>query len=95
MEHIQQVQELQQLQHSYPQQSQQQYRRKPLEKMVGALLLDKVFRESFLSNPTSRAEAVVVEPELPETFRRTFDRSYSSRGSFDCFYSHKLYTTIL
>lgn len=53
MENLQWVQELQQ-----SQQQQQQYRRKPLEKMVGALLLDRVFRESFLSNPTSRPDAV-------------------------------------
>lgn len=58
MENLQWVQELQQPQQSRPQQPQQQYRRKPLEKMVGALLLDRVFRESFISNPTSRPDAV-------------------------------------
>ena len=54
------MENLQQPQLSRPQQSQQsQYRRKPLEKMVGALLLDRIFRKSFLSNPTSRPNTVV------------------------------------
>ena len=37
---------------------QKQYRRKPLEKLVGALLLDKVFRDSFLQNPEMRPQVV-------------------------------------
>ncbi len=34
------------------------YRRKPLEKLVGALLLDKVFREGFMCNASQRPLAV-------------------------------------
>ena len=45
------------------------YRRRPIEKLVGALLLDRAFRETFLPNPAHRLEVVA---QYGESYRRRF-----------------------